>query len=102
MRPAVLCFLLMTCVPAWPAAAQTSRAEVIAAEQAEKNRALVPNTPGKAEQVLEWLEGHANDPTTWYVTFGGLYPSGGLAPGLGLRHAFGGARLDTGVAVLAA
>lgn len=98
MRPAALCLLLMTGLPAWPAAAQTSRAEVIAAEQAEKSRTLVPNTPGKAEKVLEWLEGHANDPTTWYVTFGGLYPSGGLAPGLGLRHAFGGARLDTGVA----
>jgi hypothetical protein len=103
-RPSFLYVLLrvmvMACVycfvMASAAQAQQSRAEEIAAKQAAKSTALTPNTPGTGERVLDWFEDHFTDPNTVYATFGGVYPSGGLAPGIGLRHAFGPARFDAG------
>jgi hypothetical protein len=86
--------LLAVLMAASPASAQDSRAAELAAEQAEKSRRLAPNTATRAEKTLEWLEGYFNDPNTFYVSFGGLYPSGGFAPGLGARRAIGHARLD--------
>src|SRR5687768_7398990 len=79
-----------------PAAGQDSRAAELAAQQADKATKLRPNTESGAEKALEWFEGHINDPNTFYLTFGGLYPSAGLAPGLAYRRAAGHARLNVG------
>lgn len=77
---------------------QDTRAEEIARLQAEKAQRLIPNVPTGTEKALDWLEGHFTDPNTVYLTFGGLYPSGGFAPGVAVRRAFGQARFNTGVA----
>ena len=88
--------MLAAIMTATPAAAQDSRAAEIAAQQAEKSKQLRPNSEKRAEKVLKWFEGHATDPSTVYLTFGGLYPSGGFAPGLAVRRAFGHARVNAG------
>lgn len=89
---------LVFALAATPVFGQDTRAEEIARRQAEKARRLEPNRATAAEKTLEWLEAHFTDPNTVYLTFGGLYPSSGLAPGVALRRAFGHARLNTGVA----
>ena len=81
-----------------PVLAQDTRAEEIARLQAEKARHLQPNLPTATEKTLAWLEAHFTDPDTVYLTFGGLYPSGGFAPGIAVRRAFGQARFNAGVA----
>lgn len=81
-----------------PVFGQDTRAEEIARRQAEKARRLEPNVATSTEKALAWLEAHFTDPNTVYLTFGGLYPSGGFAPGVALRRAFGHARFNTGVA----
>jgi hypothetical protein len=78
------------------AAAQESRADELAAQQADKATKLRPNVESGAEKALEWFEGHITDPTTVYLTFGGIYPSAGFAPGVAYRHALGRARLNVG------
>lgn len=78
--------------------AQDSRADEIAREQAEKSKQLRPNTPTGVERTLDWLENYFTDPNTAYLTFGGVYPSAGFAPGLAVRRAFGHARLNFGAA----
>lgn len=93
-----LVFLAVT-LTASPAPAQESRAADIAAQQAEQSRRLTPNTETRAEKTLEWLEAHFTDPNTLYLTFGGLYPSGGFGPGLAVRRALGHARFNAGAAV---
>jgi hypothetical protein len=80
---------------ALPVAAQT-RAEEIAQRQAEKSRNVAPNVPSGAERALDWFEDHFTDPNTAYLTFGGIYPSGGFAPGVAVRHAFGHGRFNGG------
>jgi hypothetical protein len=90
-------FLLVSTFTAPPASAQETRAEEIAQKQAEKAKNLQPNVPGKGERFLNWLQAHADDPNTVYLTFGGLYPSAGFAPGIAMRHAFGDARFTAGV-----
>jgi hypothetical protein len=79
-----------------PALAQDTRAGEIAARQAEKSKRLTPNEASGGERVLEWFEHHFTDPSTVYVTFGGVYPSAGLAPGIAWRHAAGHARFNVG------
>jgi hypothetical protein len=79
-----------------PAAGQQSRADEIAQRQAEKSTQLAPNTPTRTERALDWFEDHFTDPNTAYLTFGGIYPSGGFAPGVAVRRAFGHARLNVG------
>jgi hypothetical protein len=88
--------VLAALVAAAPAAAQESRADEIARMQAEKSKQLKPNTASGMEKTLDWLEGYFTDPNTVYLTFGGLYPSGGFAPGVAVRRAFGHARLNFG------
>lgn len=78
------------------ASAQQSRADEIAQRQAEKSTRLAPNTPTAAEHALDWFEDHFTDPTTLYLTFGGIYPSGGFAPGVAFRAASGHARFNVG------
>ncbi len=95
-------FQLMTTVAltialtASSALAQDTRAEEIARAQAEKAGRLTPNVATGTEKTLAWLEGHFTDPTTVYLTFGGLYPSAGFAPGVAFRHAVGHARFNAG------
>ena len=79
-----------------PASGQQSRADEIAQQQAEKSTRLTPNTPNGTERALDWFEDHFTDPNTVYLTFGGIYPSGGFAPGVAVRRAFGHARLNVG------
>jgi hypothetical protein len=79
-----------------PTSAQQSRAEEIAQQQAEKSKQLRPNTATGMERALDWFEDHFTDPNTAYLTFGGIYPSGGFAPGVAVRRAFGHARLNFG------
>jgi hypothetical protein len=78
--------------------AQTSRADEVAREQAEKSKQLRPNTPTGVEKTLDWLEDYFTDPNTVYLTFGGVYPSAGFAPGVAVRRAMGHARLNVGAA----
>jgi hypothetical protein len=79
---------------AMPAAAQDSRAAEVAAQQADKATKLRPNTESGAENTLKWLQAHVTDPSTFYLRFGGIYPSAGFAGGLGYRHAAGQARMN--------
>jgi hypothetical protein len=79
-----------------PASGQQSRADEIAQQQAEKSEQLRPNTASGMERALDWFEDHFTNPNTAYLTFGGIYPSGGFAPGVAVRRAFGHARLNVG------
>jgi hypothetical protein len=98
-RSAFICTtVLAIALASTPAMGQDTRAGEIAQLQAEKAQRLAPNLPTRTEKSLEWLEGHFTDPNTIYLTFGGLYPSGGFAPGVAARRAFGHARFNAGVA----
>jgi hypothetical protein len=101
MRPIFTTFSIFTLVAvlaASPVAAQDSRADEIARQQAEKSKQLRPNVATGGEKALNWFEAHFNDPSTVYLTFGGVYPSAGFAPGIAARGAFGHARVDVGAA----
>ncbi len=78
------------------ALAQDTRTDEIARAQADKASRLTPNVANQTEKTVAWLEGHFTDPNTAYLTFGGLYPSSGFAPGVAVRRAFGHARLNAG------
>jgi hypothetical protein len=88
-------FLVFTFAAA-SVSAQDSRADEIAREQAEKSKQLRPNVPSGAERTLDWVEGYLTDPNTVYLTFGGIYPSAGFAPGVAVRRAMGYSRLNVG------
>ena len=79
-----------------PAFGQQSRADEIAQQQAEKDARLRPNTTTTVERAIDWFEDHFTDPTTLYLTFGDVYPTSGLAPGVAVRAALGRARLTVG------
>lgn len=69
-------------------AAQDSRAEVIAREQAAKQRELEPPRPNGAERFIDRLEDWgliAGQPRGVYPWFGSVYPGGGFAAGAGVR-----------------
>ena len=86
---------LLSLIPS-SASGQQSRAAEVGQQQAEKSKRLAPNTPTRAERALEWFEDHFTDPNTAYLTFGSIYPTGGFAPGVAVRRAFGHARLNFG------
>lgn len=92
----IFAFFAAVSLSAVPSYAQESRAGEIARKQEEKSKQLKPNAPTGAEKLLARFEEHFNDPNAVYFTFGGLYPSGGLAPGVALRQAFGHARFNIG------
>lgn len=87
---------LTVALTATSASGQDTRAEELVRAQAEKAGRLTPNVSTATEKTLAWLEGHFTDPSTVYLTFGGLYPSSGFAPGVAFRHAFGHARFTGG------
>jgi outer membrane protein assembly factor BamA len=72
--------------------AQNSRAEVIRQEQANRQRAVTPPRPNRAERVVESLERWGlitGTPRGLYPWVGSVYPGGGLAAGPALRASFG-------------
>lgn len=75
---------------ALPAAAQDSRAAVIAAAQAEKARRLRPYTPTAIERIVDKVErGAWLDPVGLHgvhPTFRSVLPGGGFTMGLGWRY----------------
>ena len=97
-HPVLFVLVAVSLLAGTPAARAQTRADELAAQQAEKNKRLAPNEPGFVERALNRFERNFNDPDTTYLTFGGLYPSAGFAPGYAYRNAFGHARLDLGVA----
>jgi len=87
---------LTVALTATSAFSQDTRIEELARAQAEKAGRLTPNVASGTEKTLAWVEGHLTDPSTVFLTFGGLYPSAGFAPGAAFRYAAGPARLVAG------
>ena len=77
-------------VHAAQAAAQDSRADIIAAQQAEKAKALAPYVPGGAERIVVTLQRELfQDPNGFYPFFGSVYSGGGFTLGAGYRQFYG-------------
>jgi hypothetical protein len=76
----------VSCLAA-PAIAQESRSDERARQQDQKP--LAANVPSVGERFFDWVEDYVTDPTHWYVTFGNLMPSPGVAPGLAYRGVLG-------------
>ena len=73
-----------------PAAAQDSRAGIIAAEQAQKAATLTPYVPNTAERVLVALQREIlQDPNGFYPLFASVYSGGGFTLGGGYRRFYG-------------
>jgi hypothetical protein len=71
-------------------AAQDSRASVIAAQQAEKAKALAPYVPNRAERTLAMAQREfLLDPSGMYPLFASVYSGGGLTLGAGYRQFYG-------------
>jgi hypothetical protein len=86
----VFCGLLVAA--SWPiaAAAQETRAAIIAEAQAAKARDLAPYVPGKAERIASNLKGRLLDtPEGFYPWFDSVYSGGGLTGGAGYRRFVG-------------
>jgi hypothetical protein len=89
--PLRVSFLLtLVVVSCGPAAAQDSRATIIAAEEAEKAKTIQPYAPNGAERLLvrlkhEFLE----EPSGVYPYFGSVYSGGGFTLGAGYRQFYG-------------
>ena len=78
--------------PLGPAMAQETRAEIIRQEQAEKQRAVAPPEPNRAEIIIDRLEDwgfSTGEPRGFYPWLGSVYPGGGFAAGVGVRKPFG-------------
>jgi hypothetical protein len=72
------------------AAAQESRAAVVAAEQAEKVKTLQPYVPNGAERLLVQLKHEfLEEPSGFYPLFGSVYSGGGFTLGAGYRQFYG-------------
>ena len=77
---------LLACVRT-SAVAQESGSEERVRQQGQPP--LAPSGPSGGERLFEWLENYVTSPSHWYVTFGNLMPSSGLAPGAGYRGVLG-------------
>ena len=85
-----LAALLLIVAHAEFAAAQESRAAIVAAEQAEKARTLAPYVPNRAERIFVALQREVlQDPSGFYPTFASVYSGGGLTLGGGYRRFYG-------------
>jgi outer membrane protein assembly factor BamA len=72
------------------AGAQESRADAIAAQQAEKAMHLAPRVPTRAEQMLLRVRsGLLEQPRGFHPNFGSVYDGGGFAAGAGYRQFLG-------------
>lgn len=73
-----------------PAAAQETRAELIAARQAEKAKTAAPYKPSAFERIMAKLEENiASPPNGFYPEIGRIPQGGGFSAGVGYRHFFG-------------
>src|SRR5688500_20120102 len=84
LRPSIVLLVLMSMVSA-PTAAQSTRVEAIAEEQAEKAKRLGTEGPSRAEQVirrvlLSPLLAGGDGPYPW---FGSVFSGTGMAIGAG-------------------
>jgi hypothetical protein len=71
---------------AGPAAAQETRAEVIAQQKAKKAETLRPYVPGRAERIVTSVgRSFVSLPRGVYPAFGSVYPGGGFAVGPAVR-----------------
>ena len=69
---------------------QNSRAAAIAAEQAEKAKALQPYTPNAVERRIVWLKREFLElPSGFYPYFASVYSGGGFTLGAGYRQFYG-------------
>jgi Omp85 superfamily domain len=77
--------LLLLCLFfALPVSAQTTRVEAIAQEQAKKAKALKPEQPGRAEQVVvRIMSSIGRTPEGPYPWMGDIFPGGWMAGGVG-------------------
>jgi hypothetical protein len=76
--------------PTGRAAAQDSRADVIAAQQAEKAKTLAPYVPSGAERAIVTIQREfLQDPNGLYPFFGSVYSGGGFTLGAGYRKFYG-------------
>src|SRR5687767_5258945 len=81
---------IATLLSAAPAQAQDTRAEIIAAKQAEKAKTAEPYRPSRFETVLARLEeSFTNPPNGFYPEIGRIAQGGGFSAGLGYRHFYG-------------
>ena len=70
-------------------AAQQSRSEEIAQQQARKATDLRPSTPGRVEQTIENLRRRMlEEPSGIFPVFGSVYAGGGFTLGAGYRQLF--------------
>jgi hypothetical protein len=91
-RRTLIITLVAVATSTMPAAAQTSRREVLEAERQAKAATLSPYKPTTLEKRLLWMEEGQIlkrwfDPHEgWYVHFGGLTKGGGLGMGPGYKN----------------
>ena len=72
-----------------PARAQDTRAELIAAKQAEKAKRLEAYQPSAFERIMTRLEENiASPPNGFYPEIGSIRQGGGFSAGVGYRHFF--------------
>ena len=84
------CLALAALSLAAPVAAQTSRTDGIAAQQAEKAADLKPRVAPKAERIFEWAKDEfIDEPSGLYPVLGSVYAGGGFALGAGYRRYYG-------------
>ena len=77
-----LCVVLVLLCLAAPAAAQTTRTETIAEQQAEKAKTLEPEGPSRAEQIgVRITSSFGRVPEGPYPWFGTIFPGGSFALG---------------------
>ena len=77
-------------VLATPAHAQDTRAEVIAAQQAEKAKNLRPAEPSRVERAIEDFRRRTlEEPGGFFPYFASVYSGGGFTLGAGYRRVYG-------------
>jgi Omp85 superfamily domain len=88
-RPLLLAFVLVL-APGQPLAGQELRSSLIAAEQAEKAKALDIYVPNAAERWIVGVKRELlDDPNGFYPYFGSVYSGGGFTLGAGYRRFYG-------------
>jgi outer membrane protein assembly factor BamA len=100
----LLVFIMSILVGAAPAAAQSTRVEVIAEQQAEKAKALGVEGPSRAEQVIRrvLLSPLLSGGDGFYPWFGSVFSGTGMAVGAGYLKRFAnsaGLNLQTGISL---
>jgi hypothetical protein len=74
--------IVHACAVTGAAAQAQSRADEIAAKQAEKATRLQPYEPSRIEQVFSRVERRFTEPPPWAVSFESVYAGGGMTAGV--------------------